>query len=168
MRVLVGYVSKHGSTREIATVVATQIQGALTAHHVPCTVDLRQIHEATDPTPYDAVVLGSPVYFGQWLDPMQDFVRRHRDELAVLRVWLFDSGSVSEPGPGTCPPSLSRVGPLSFRHFGGCLRRAGLGRWERIVVGLLRADDVDNRSMDDVADWARSIGRALATTPVER
>ena len=91
-RVLVTAASRHGSTHEIAEALARRLResaglaaGALHAENRP------------DPAAYDAVVLGSAVYGGSWLEPARDLAHR---QVAVLRtrpLWLFSSGPIGEP-----------------------------------------------------------------------
>lgn len=46
---------------------------------------------------YDAVMIGSAVYTGHWLDPAKDLVSRCREALADRPVRLFSSGQVGKP-----------------------------------------------------------------------
>ena len=59
-KVLVAYGSKHGGTREIAERIGQVLQEAGLA------VTARSADETGDVASYDAVVLGSAVYAGQW------------------------------------------------------------------------------------------------------
>ena len=61
MRVLVSAASKHGSTREIASVIAQAFERA----GLEC--DVVEPADVKDVSVYDAVVVGSAVYIGQWL-----------------------------------------------------------------------------------------------------
>jgi len=84
--VLVAVASKHGATQEIAEaigrVLAERGVGA----------DVMRVDDVTDATGYEAVVLGSAVYMGNWLEPARRFVEDHADELAAQPTWLFSSG----------------------------------------------------------------------------
>jgi menaquinone-dependent protoporphyrinogen oxidase len=91
MKVLVSAASAHGATAEIARAITD----ALTAHgFVTSMIPPAQVSAIED---YDAVILGSAVYVGHWLDPAKDFVTRFRDALAARPVWLFSSGPVGDP-----------------------------------------------------------------------
>lgn len=46
---------------------------------------------------YDAVVLGSAVYVGRWLEPARELVDAHAEELAARPTWLFSSGPIGDP-----------------------------------------------------------------------
>ena len=67
MRVLVTAASRHGSTAEIADALAAQL--------VRCGLDVtvEPPDGDADPAEYDAVVLGSAVYAGRWLDAARRF-----------------------------------------------------------------------------------------------
>src|SRR5439155_26672025 len=41
---------------------------------------------------YDAVVLGSAVYYGSWMKQAVNFARRNQTILSSRPVWLFSSG----------------------------------------------------------------------------
>ena len=70
---LVAYASRHGATREIAEAIAA----ALLARGV--TADARDVATIDGLEPYDAVVLGSAVYFGKWLEPARAFAAHRWD-----------------------------------------------------------------------------------------
>src|SRR5687768_11542531 len=95
MKVLVTAASRHGSTAEIATIIAGILQGS----------DIEAVVLAPEAVAsvvgYDAVILGSAVYAGQWLEPARGFVRLHADDLATRPVFLFSSGPL---GYASRPP----------------------------------------------------------------
>src|SRR6266568_3198668 len=71
MTVLVSAASKHGSTADIAQVIARVIgeHGLL--------VDVRSAEAVSTVEAYDAAVLGSAVYAGHWLEPARKLVETH-------------------------------------------------------------------------------------------
>src|SRR5207342_299308 len=87
-RVLVVYASRHGSTAGIAE----RIGEALGAKGLDVTV--ADAKDRPDPVPFDAYVIGSAVYMGQWEKDATSFVERHESVLATRPVWLFSSGPV--------------------------------------------------------------------------
>ena len=93
MRVLIGYASRFGSTRDIAL----RIAGKLGTHGSD--VDVRSVDEISDVDPYDAVVFGSGVYDGSWTAEATEFVQRHSAILARKPVWLFSVGSFGDQHP---------------------------------------------------------------------
>jgi menaquinone-dependent protoporphyrinogen oxidase len=75
MVVWVIFASKYGSTREVAEAVAEEIGRD---HDVT-------VHDAADIDAFDgadAVVLGSAIYGGRWLDPARKLVEERAPELA--------------------------------------------------------------------------------------
>ena len=60
MRMLIGYASRFGSTREIAIRIADSIR----RHRID--VDVQSVDEISDFDHCDAVVFGSGVYDGSW------------------------------------------------------------------------------------------------------
>jgi menaquinone-dependent protoporphyrinogen oxidase len=46
---------------------------------------------------YDAMIIGSAVNMGHWLDHAKQLVNRFGDALAGRPVWLFSSGPVGKP-----------------------------------------------------------------------
>jgi len=60
MRMLIGYASRFGSTREIAM----RIAGTVRTHGID--VEVQSVDEISDCEQYEAVVFGSGVYDGSW------------------------------------------------------------------------------------------------------
>jgi menaquinone-dependent protoporphyrinogen oxidase len=59
---------------------------------------------------FDAVVLGSAVYMGQWMKPARELVEGSSAELAARPVWLFSSGPVGEPAkPADNPVDVAKI-----------------------------------------------------------
>ncbi|WP_432989914.1 flavodoxin domain-containing protein [Dactylosporangium sp. CA-233914] len=160
MHVLVTAASKHGSTAEIAELIGA----VLTEQGLDATVCAPGDVAGLDG--YDAVVLGSAVYAGHWLDPAQRFAERHAAGLAARPVWLFSSGPIGDPPiPADHAVDARRVeaiaGPIEHRVFAGALHRARLGFTERALVAALRAPYGDFRDWAAVRHWARGIAQAL-------
>ena len=85
MTILVTAASRHGSTREIAETIATELRAQALA------VEVRDPQTVTALDRYDAVILGSAVYAGKWLAAADGFARKHRARLATIPVWLFSA-----------------------------------------------------------------------------
>jgi len=86
VKVLVGYASAHGSTREIAE----HLGARLGSHGLD--TDVSELARVVDPGRYDAYVLGSAVHDQRWLPEARAFVAEHAPELAAKPVWLFSVG----------------------------------------------------------------------------
>jgi menaquinone-dependent protoporphyrinogen IX oxidase len=94
-RVLVTAASRHGSTHEIADALARRLQEA--AGDRGLTAAALHAENRPDPASFDAVVLGSAVYHGSWLEPARDLAHRHAAVLRARPLWLFSSGPIGEP-----------------------------------------------------------------------
>ena len=83
MKVLVCAATKYGATGEIADVVADVLaEKGLEVTVIPP-------GQAGAIEQFDAVVLGSAVYMGQWMKPARELVDRSAAALAARPVWLF-------------------------------------------------------------------------------
>jgi menaquinone-dependent protoporphyrinogen oxidase len=161
MRVLVTAASKHGATQEIAEAIGRVLaEGGIEA-------DVLKVDAVADLAGYDAVVLGSAVYMGTWLEEARRFVEVHSPELAALRTWIFSSGPIGDP-PRPDPEQavqleeiLARTGALEHRLFAGALDKSRLGFGERAVVLAFRAAEGDFRDWDEIRGWASEIADAL-------
>lgn len=163
MRVLVTAASKHGATAEIAERVAESLRRRV---RVTAEVDVRPPREVGDVTGYDAVVLGSAVYFGHWLEEARTFVLSHTADLLDRPVWLFSSGPVGNPlKPAEDTVVLDEVTaacePREHRVFPGRINRHRLHFTERAVVAALRVPDGDYRDWEVVTAWAEHIAEQL-------
>jgi menaquinone-dependent protoporphyrinogen oxidase len=165
MRVLVTAASKHEATTEIAEAIATALREA------GLTVDLRQPAEVQSLAGYDAVVLGSAVYAGRWLEEAKKLAERHRHELQTIPVWLFSSGPLGyPPKPVEDPPDgvtvRDAVGAREHKVLGGRLDRKRLSFVERTIVSAVKAPDGDFRDWDEIRAWASGIAHAVKNEAV--
>jgi len=91
-RALLVYATKHGSSREIADAVATELRTAFGD------VDVREAGAAPPPAGYDAVVVGGPMIMG-WHRDAEKYVKQHRDQLAGVPFALFvTAAALTEDG----------------------------------------------------------------------
>jgi menaquinone-dependent protoporphyrinogen oxidase len=159
-RVLVTVASRHGATTAIGDAICRTLVGrGLDVTALPP-------EQVGDVTAYDAVVLGSAVYMGRWLDPAKRFVERYGDALGERPVWLFSSGPIGDPPkPAGDPPEVAavveRLGARGHEVFNGRLDRSRLGFSERLIVKGVKAPDGDFRDWEVVRTWADGIATAL-------
>ena len=120
MKVLVTAASRHGSTAEIASIIA----GVLQASDIDAeAVAPEAVASVVD---YDAVILGSAVYAGQWLESARAFVACHADDLATRPVFLFSSGPLGYPSRHPVEPAdaiavETTTGAMDLQVFPGRL-----------------------------------------------
>ena len=164
MRVLVSAASRHGSTVEMATEIATVLTGAgLDAQVTPP-------DSVSSLDGWDAAVIGSAVYLGHWLAPARDLVDRLARELRERPVWLFSSGPIGDPpmpadGPEDIDEIVALVHPRGHEFFAGRIDRGRLGLGEKVITSALRAPEGDFRPWTDVRAWAEGVARALTAPP---
>ena len=160
MKVLVSVASRHGASFEIAEAISATLAGAgfQTAVLPPDAV--------TSLEGYDAVILGSCVYVGHWMDSAVNLVERFSKEIAARPVWLFSSGPIGhEPMPGDEPVDVAELiaatGAREHRVFAGRCDRSRLGLGEKVLLTAVRAPEGDFRRWDEIRAWAAEIATAL-------
>ncbi|MGC8838333.1 MAG: flavodoxin domain-containing protein [Anaerolineae bacterium] len=165
VRVLVAYATKYGATAEIAEKIgATLREAGLQAEVLP-------VDQVGDLTPYQAVVLGSAVYAGQWRREAAAFLKAHEEALAQRPVWLFSSGPLGEGDPvqlmkgwrfpEALQPIADRIAPRDIAFFHGALDPDKLSLGERLLLRALKAPAGDYRDWEAIAAWAAAIATAL-------
>jgi menaquinone-dependent protoporphyrinogen oxidase len=166
MRVLVASATRHGATGEIAEAIAS----TLAARGVDA--ELRRIEDVPDVNGYDAVVLGSAVYIGKWLEPARQFAAEHAAELAVRSTWLFSSGPLGDPPVPDAAHAvqlgdlMERTRARDHRLFAGKLDPFRVSFLERTIARAVRAKAGDFRDWDAIYAWANAIADTLAEMPV--
>ena len=162
MNVLVTAATRHGSTMEIAMIIAGILEDAGVDTEVKRPDDVQSIEG------YDGVVIGSAVYLGRWLEPARRLIDRCSGQFAGSSVWLFSSGPLGEsPKPASEPVDAEAMrtatGAIDHRVFPGRLDKSELGVGEKLVVAGVRAPYGDFRPWDDVVTWARAIVDRIRT-----
>lgn len=165
MRILVTVASRHGATAEIGEKIGSILQDA--GHDV--VVEPPQAVAALDG--FDAVVLGSAVYAGRWIDDARRFAERHHAGLRDRPLWLFSSGPIGTP---LAPTEESRdgvrvaseLGAREHRTFAGRLDPSTLTWVERTVTRMVKAPDGDFRDWSAVVAWGREIADSLTAEAV--
>lgn len=157
---LVCAATKYGATGEIADVVADVLaEKGLEVTVIPP-------GQAGAIEQFDAVVLGSALYMGQWMKPARELVDRSAAALAARPVWLFSSGPVGEPAkPAENPVDVSKIlrstKARDHRIFTGRLVRKHLTFPDRAMASAIRAAEGDFRNWAEIRAWAAGIASAL-------
>jgi menaquinone-dependent protoporphyrinogen oxidase len=162
MKILVTVASRHGATGEIGEVLASTLRDA--GHDVESLAP----ELVTTMRHYDAIVIGSAVYTGRWLEPARRLAQRHHAELKQRPVWLFSSGPIGEPLAPTDEPRdgialRQELEAREHRVFAGKLSPEYLGWVERTITSMLKAPDGDFRDWDEIRAWGDEIASALRT-----
>jgi menaquinone-dependent protoporphyrinogen oxidase len=128
---------------------------------------VRPIDEIDDLAPYEAFVIGSAVYMGNWLEPGRAFVDEHGDELAAHPTWIFSSGPIGDP-PRPAESDAVQIDTITaatnargHRLFAGRLDKRRLSFGERAVALAFRVAEGDFRDWDEIEAWAIEIGEVL-------
>jgi menaquinone-dependent protoporphyrinogen oxidase len=161
-RVLVAFASRHGATRETAATVVRELiragrdRGGLD-------VLLAPVQRGPDAVAFDAVVLGSGVYGGRWLDPALRWVDRMAAELRERPVWLFSTGLPLAPPPprgvGDGRWVADAIGAREHRSFAGRVEPRLLSPAEQ---AWFPARFPERRDWTPVTDWSVRIAAEIA------
>jgi menaquinone-dependent protoporphyrinogen oxidase len=121
--------------------------------------------------PYEAFVIGSAVYAGQWRREAAEFLEANELALSTKPVWLFSSGPTGEGDPAalmkgwTFPENLKataeRIDPKGIAFFGGKLDPGTLNLAERVLIKGIKAPIGDFRDWNRIDEWAAGIAKAL-------
>lgn len=165
VKVLVAYGSKYGSTAEIAG----RIGDVLSREGLEA--DVSEAGSAGGLQGYAAVVVGSGVYYGRWRRPAASFLKKNRELLAGIPVWIFSSGPAGEGDPlgltdgWLSPKSLQRVidaiQPEDLALFHGKVDPEKINAFERWAMKKVDSPTGDFRDWDTIAEWAARIAKAL-------
>ncbi len=163
MSVLVAFASRYGATRQIAQQVGAVISVA--GHDVR----VRPAAAVGDLRDHEAVVLGSSVYRGHWMEQATAFAELHRAELADRPVWLFSSGMLAETGsPNDLDRYADLLGARDRQAFGGALvvrRLDPLDQLLRLAPSRRRAlRSGDLRDWVDIDHWAHRVAADLSAS----
>jgi menaquinone-dependent protoporphyrinogen oxidase len=160
MKVLVSAASRHGATAEIAGAIGDALAEAGVDAVVLAPDAVATLDE------YDAVVLGSGVYVGHWMEAARNLAERHAAALASRPVWLYSSGPLGNPpkpeeDPIDIPEIMELTHAREHRLFAGRVDRDALGLGEKVILTAVQVPEGDFRSWDEVRAWARGIAAAL-------
>lgn len=164
-KILVAYSSKYGSTAEIAEKIGEVLTNAGLETEVLPVMKVPRLQ------PYQAVVLGSAVYFGRWQRETSVFLKFKEKDLTSMPVWLFSSGPVGEGDPVELlegwyfPENLKelteRIKPRDIKVFHGNVNPGKMKRFDKWVLKNIKSPIGDFRDWDAIKSWAESIAEAI-------
>jgi menaquinone-dependent protoporphyrinogen oxidase len=167
-QVLVAYATKYGATAEIAEKIGEVLRQA------GLRTDVLPADSVGDLSPYQAVVLGSAVYIGQWRKEAAKFLKANENALAGKPVWLFSSGptGAGDPAelmqgwqfPGKLQPVADRIGPRDIAIFHGAVDANKLNFIEKWMLKNVKAPTGDFRDWEAITAWATAIADELKET----
>lgn len=163
--VFVTYASEHGSTAGIARTIAAVLR------ENTFDVDLKRMEEAPDDIcKYDAIILGSAVYIGEWLPKAVDFLLKHHEKLSACPTWVFSSGPTGEEVdslvdgqilPTDLQPLIDKLQPRDVVVFSGKIDLRRLTQHERTMVKQKGIPKGDYRDWPAIRTWAQEIAKTL-------
>ena len=150
-RVLVAYATRFGSTHEIASAIAHELNAT------GLDAQAAEVSSALDPEDYDAFVIGSPLYGGKWMSSAGMFAAIMSERMNGKPVALFSIGTlgVKSPEAGEAEhkafidkltdvaPKLNVVGDSVFT---GYFARANLPFLLRIIDRIMPTPEGDHRA----------------------
>ncbi|ACL16994.1 flavodoxin domain-containing protein [Methanosphaerula palustris] len=158
-RILIAYISRKGSTAEIARAVGKELEAAGYA------VDVADMKTVTSLTGYDAVIIGAPLYMGRMVRDVGKFVGHHREQLVALPVAAFavgiapvskEAGSV-EYGMKKLHSSLTPLKPVATTLFAGRLDPTQMSFISRKMMEMAKIPSGDFRDWNAIASWAQTL-----------
>ncbi len=170
LNILVAYDSKYASTGGVAFKLGLVLCGH--GHRV----DIVHVDNATNVDSYNAVVLGSPIYYGFWLKGARSFLDQNGSILADLPVAYFitcnllrDDRDTPENRQKTydvyVQPVLDaypEIVPLeNIGLFAGKVDFSDYTAFEWFIMKLAGYYDNDSRSWTKIASWADEISMLL-------
>lgn len=164
-KILVTYASEHGATAEIAEKIGAVLrQAGLQA-------DVYPVDGVRDLTAYQAVILGSGVYIGQWKKEAAAFLQSNVETLAERKVWLFSSGPTGEGDPvdlvdgwrlpAALQPAADRIHPRDTAVFHGYINPGRLNFLTKLVLKGMKKPFGDFRDWDAITAWSARIADTL-------
>lgn len=128
MKTLVLYATKHGSTRDIAEMIAERLPGSTVC-------DLKS--SVPPLSGYDCVALGGPLMAGQIHSDVREFANNNSSALQKMRLGLFitgmDGSQESKYLETNFPEELLKAAK-SKRYLGGVYDPSKCGFIERMVM----------------------------------
>ena len=166
--VLVTWVTRYGSTEEVAHAIADDLlKDGLAVTAIP-------IAEVTTLDRYDAVVLGFALYMARMHKDARRFLKAHMDELTRRRVGLFVLGPIhadakefadAERQLGKELAKFPWFTPAACQVVGGRFAPEKLGFPFSIMPPLRKIPPSDARNWDSIHTWAASLPAALHAVP---
>ena len=175
-RVLIGFASAHGSTKEVAVRIGEilRVEGF--------DVDVREFDEIDSIDAYGAAILGSAIHGQKWLPLAADFIRAHSTALTDRPVWLFSVCSIGDTSsffsdrmarlmrrrrrePSIISEVRSQLDPRDHRYFAGVIERSQWTVAGDLFLRLCGGTFGDHRDWPDIERWASGIAISLQSAP---
>jgi menaquinone-dependent protoporphyrinogen oxidase len=170
-KILVAYATKYGSTAEIAQKIGEVLINS------GLETDVLPVDRVRDLDLYQAVVIGSAVYIGQWRKEAVKFLKSNEKKLINKDVWLFSSGPAGEGDPvelmngwrfpAGLQPVADRLRPRDIAIFHGSVNPNKLNSIEKWMLNNVKSPVGDFRDWEAIIAWATAIAEALRNSENE-
>lgn len=154
--VLVAYVTKYGSTQEVADKIAA------TLREQGLEVDVQAAKQVWGLEQVKAVVFGAPLYIGHWIKDAKRFLTKHQASLMELPVAVFTLGPTRGTEEGEWEGVREQLDeelakypwlkPVSVELFGGKYDPDAL-RFPDTLVDKIPASPLHGAPANDLRDW---------------
>jgi menaquinone-dependent protoporphyrinogen oxidase len=171
-KVLVTYASEHGGTAQIAQTIAKVLR------QFNLEVTAKRMEGLDFIGDYDAIVLGSAIYLGDWLPEAGNFLEKQHAILREKPLWLFSSGPTGEGDAlkllngAIVPPNLENlIASLHARDicvFHGKIDLRRLPPQAREMIKAANIPRGDFRDWEAIKRWASEIAHALTTHAITK
>jgi menaquinone-dependent protoporphyrinogen oxidase len=168
-RVLVAYATVYGSTREVAEVVSAAV------HAGGLGVDCQPARQVRGLDPYEAVILGAPLYMFRWHKDAMGFLSRHQQALASRSLAIFALGPFGDDPNGfaNARASLDKellkfpwLKPAAVEMFGGKFDPQALRLPYSLIPALKKMPASDIRDWEAIRGWASDLpGKLVPASP---
>jgi menaquinone-dependent protoporphyrinogen IX oxidase len=156
-KILVTYVSKTGSTKE----VAERIKKILSNNHQ---VDIRPMSENISLEHYDGIIIGGPVNGMNWHVDAKAYVKTHEKLLKNKKVALYTLGIMAKQGRKFFMKKVNHVLDVSEKNinamstavFGG-VAEGGYSTFMSFMFGISKTSDADQRDWHKIENWAKEL-----------
>ncbi len=167
-KVLVAYASADGSTAEVATALGQRFAG------LGYDVDVVDVENNPDPSPYDAVVVGSAIHNGELLPGAVAWVDAWKAVLETHRTWLFSlgfgpvlRGPIGRVFRNMVPPAVAAIQKTlkaeEYHPFAGVFSPPPQRRLRALIWLMGGAHYGDRRDWPRIIAWADSIALHLGS-----
>jgi len=159
-KVLVGYATRYGSTKEVAETIACFVRES------GFEVDVCQVRDIKTLTDYNAVILGAPLFMFHWHKDILRFLSKHQRILLNLQVAIFALGPTHDPyDEQEWRDSWSQLNkelekyswlkPVEIEMFGGKYDPTKLKFPLKMMAGSVPASDI--RDEEAIQAWANKL-----------
>ncbi len=166
LKILIAYASNSGSTAEVATAIGEALceEGN--------TVETKWIKNVKAIDNYDAVIIGSPILYENWMPEAREFVKNNQSILKNMPVSYFITCmAMSRKEEAGLQQAIEysdklialvpQVKPISVGRFAGVLDYSKIPFFTSILVKVVMAShkvkEGDYRDWNAIRSWAKSI-----------